>query len=72
MWQTTKDWRDEMFEPPHHFPYWNIAEDMFLPPYIYVLIYSLYSLYIYIYITEDFETPTIFHISIILKKKIKT
>ena len=35
-------------------------------------LYIAFIVYIYIYITEDFETPTIFHVSIILKnKKIK-
>ena len=32
----------------------------------------LIYIYIYIYITETFEIPTIFHVSIIKKKKNKT
>ena len=37
---------------------------------IYLLILKLYHMpYLYIYKTETFETPTIFHVSIILKKK---
>ena len=35
--------------------------------YFVLLFYLLYNLYIYIYKTETFETPTIFHVSIIFK-----